>query len=173
MTMLGSAPAAGSFIIRAAGRRDVDAVAVLLTASAEAQGWRDSLCVNAEGLLREGFGDSPRFQLLVAESNTDVAGFALYFFTYSTWTSVNGLYLEDLYVDPAWRRQGIARALMRELASIAVNAGCRRFQWLVLRSNEPALRFYESLGAEGAQDWLLMQLRGGELDRVVREGPSR
>jgi GNAT superfamily N-acetyltransferase len=163
-----TAPSAGSFIIRAAGPRDVDAIAVLLTTSAEAQGSRDSLCVNAEGLLREGFNDRPRFHVLVAASNTGIVGFALYFFTYSTWTSVNGLYLEDLYVDLGWRRHGIARALMRELASIAVNAGCRRFQWLVLRSNEPALRFYESLGAEGAHDWLLMQLGGDGLDRLVR-----
>jgi GNAT superfamily N-acetyltransferase len=164
-----TAPPSGSFIIRAAGPSDVDAIAELLTASAEAQGWRDSLCVNSEGLLREGFSDRPRFHALVAESNTEIVGVALYFFTYSTWTSANGLYLEDLYVDLGWRRHGIARALMRELASIAVGSGCRRFQWLVVRSNEPALRFYESLGAEGAHDWLLMQLRGDGLDRLVRD----
>jgi hypothetical protein len=82
--------AAGSFIIRAAGPRDVDAIALLLTASAEAQGWRDSLCVNAETLLRDGFVNSPRFHLRVADANTAIVGFALYFFTYSTWTSVNG-----------------------------------------------------------------------------------
>jgi GNAT superfamily N-acetyltransferase len=121
-----TAPLVGSFIIRAAGRRDVDAIAALLTASAEAQGWREALCVNAKGLLRDGFGDSPRFRVLVAESNTGIVGFALYFFTYSTWISVNGLYLEDLYVDLDWRRHGIARALMHELARIAVIAGCRR-----------------------------------------------
>src|SRR5260370_28522663 len=151
-------PPAGSFLIRAAEPGDVDAIALLLTASAEAQGCRDSLCVDAEALLRDGFAGRPRFHVLVAESSAGIVGFALYFFTYSTWTSVNGLYLEDLYVDLGSRRHGIARALMGELASIAVNAGCRRFQWLVLRSNEPALRFYESLGAEGAHDWLVMQL---------------
>jgi GNAT superfamily N-acetyltransferase len=75
-------------------------------------------------------------------------------------------------VDLGWRRHGIARALMRALASIALNAGCRRFQWLVLPSNEPALRFYESLGAEGAQDWLVMQLRGDGLDRLVQDQTS-
>jgi GNAT superfamily N-acetyltransferase len=160
--------AAASFIVRAAGPRDVDAIAMLLTASAEAQGWRESLCVNAKALLRDGFADNPRFHALVAESHTGIAGFALYFFTYSTWTSVNGLYLEDLYVDLGWRRRGIARALMGELASIAASAGCRRFQWLVRRSNEPALRFYESLGAEAAHDWLMMQLRGDELDNLAR-----
>jgi GNAT superfamily N-acetyltransferase len=70
---------------------------------------------------------------------------------------VNGLYLEDLYVDPAWRRHGIARALMGELASVAARAGCKRFQWTVLRANESAIRFYESLGARAADDWLMMQ----------------
>jgi len=160
-------PPAAGFIIRAAEPGDVDAIALLLAASAEAQGCRDSLCVNAEALLRDGFVSRPRFHLLVAESSTGIVGLALYFFTYSTWTSVNGLYLEDLYVDPGSRRQGIARALMAELAGIAVNAGCRRFQWVVLRSNGPALRFYESLGAEGAHDWLLMQLRGDGLDRLA------
>jgi len=77
----------------------------------------------------------------------------VYFFTYSTWTSINGLFLEDLYVAAAWRRHGIARAIVTALTRVAHTAGCRRFQWLVLRSNQAAIRFYESLGAETADDW--------------------
>jgi GNAT superfamily N-acetyltransferase len=158
------APAA--FSIRSATRDDITAIADMLAASAEAQGSRDQLCVDAARLLEDGFGESPRFHALVAEADGRLIGLALYFFTYSTWTSVNTLYLEDLYVDAGWRRQGIARALMRMLATLARDAGCRRVQWLVKRNNASAIRLYESLGAEAAGVWQLMQLRGDALDRA-------
>src|SRR5579859_1552450 len=101
--------------IRAARRDDVQVMAQLLMASAESQGERESLCVGAADLLREGFSDAPRFHALIAEANGRAVGLALYCITFSTWTSINGLHLEDLYVDLQWRRQGVARALMREL----------------------------------------------------------
>jgi GNAT superfamily N-acetyltransferase len=151
--------------IRPAVREDAGAIAEMLAASAEAQGAADRLCVRVDTLIRDGFGDNPRFHALVAESDSRLVALALYFFTYSTWVSPNGLYLEDLYVDPSWRRRGIARALMRELGRIAVRADCRRFQWSVLRANRHALGFYKSLGAETADDWLLMQWPSDVLPR--------
>jgi GNAT superfamily N-acetyltransferase len=148
----------GSVIIRPAGRDDVGAMARLLLESAESQNARESLCVDAADLLREGFGDAPRFHALVAEVSGHIVGLALYYFNFSTWKSINGLHLEDLYVERAWRRRGIAAALMRELADVAVRHHCRRFQWFVLQSNDGARRFYVSLGAQTSDDWAFMQL---------------
>lgn len=81
------------------------------------------------------------------------------FFNYSTWTSRNGLYLEDLYVAPAFRRLGVARELMRRLEAIAVERGCGRLQWLVLRGNLGAIRFYESQSARALPEWQVMLKR--------------
>jgi len=158
----------GDFMIRGAGPEDVSRIEALLRDSAESQGSREALCVDAAALLREGFGDRPRFRALVAESTGGIIGVAVYCFTFSTWTSINGLYLEDLYVDSAWRRQGVARALMIELAHIAVENDCRRFQWLVLRTNNAALDFYKSLGAAEADGWMPMQLDSETLRRVTQ-----
>ena len=156
--MLRNSPAMDQIVIRAADERDVDALMRLLTASAESQGAGDSLCVDAEDLLRHGFGHSPRFHALVAEASGRVVGLALYCFNFSTWKSVNGLHLEDLFVEAEWRRHGVARALMRELVDIALKSDCGRFQWFVLRSNSGARHFYESLGARTMDDWAFMQL---------------
>jgi ribosomal protein S18 acetylase RimI-like enzyme len=87
------------------------------------------------------------------------ASIALSFFNYSTWTSRHGLYLEDLYVAPAFRRLGVARALMQRLEAMAVERGCERLQWLVLRENLGAIRFYESQSARALPDWLVMLKR--------------
>ena len=147
-----------AMVIRPARPEDVDAIARLLKASAESQGEPHALCVTAADLLREGFGKAPRFHALLADAGGEIAGLALYVFHFSTWTSINGIHLEDLYVSPEWRGRGVARALMRELTDIARRAGCRRLRWFVLRSNEGARRFYESIGAETLADWVYMQV---------------
>lgn len=145
-------------LIRAARPDDVDVISRMLRDSAESQGEPDALCVTSADLLREGFGAAPRFHALLAEAEGTVVGLALYVFHFSTWTSINGIHLEDLYVDPAWRRHGVAHALMRELGAIARHTGCGRLRWFVLRSNERGRRFYESIGAETLGDWMYMQL---------------
>lgn len=145
-------------VIRRARPDDVDAIARLLRESAEHQGAPDALCVDAADLLREGFGAAARFHALVADADGRLVGLALYGFNFSTWTSINGIHLEDLYVDPAFRRRGVALALMRELAAIARSTGCRRLRWFVLRSNTAARRFYEAIGAEPLEDWLYTQI---------------
>lgn len=150
--------------VRAGRREDVDAIVRMLAASADSQGEPDALCVTAADLLREGFGDTPSFQALLAEADGAVVGLALYTFGFSTWTSVNGIHLEDLYVEPAWRRHGVAHALMRELAAVARRHGCRRLRWFVLRSNESARRFYESIGGEVLADWIYMQMDAAVLE---------
>ena len=154
--------------IRKALPDDVVRIAELLIESAEIQGEPEALCVDAAVLLREGFGEPRRFRALVAESAGGIVGVAVYCFTFSTWTSINGMYLEDLYVEAAWRRRGIARALVLALANIAVEHDCRRFQWLVLRSNQAAIAFYESLGATATDEWMPMQMDSTTLERVTR-----
>jgi GNAT superfamily N-acetyltransferase len=165
MTSTSGRPIASDVTLRDARPSDVGRIVELLARSAEEQGSLDALCVDTDILLREGFGEHPRFHAIVADANGQVVAIAVYFFTFSTWTSVNGLHLEDLYVARDWRRRGIARALMEKLAAVAAEHGCRRFQWFVLRDNRDAIRFYESLGATVADEWRLMQLGSGMLDR--------
>ncbi len=121
-------------------------------------------------LLRDGFGPAPRFHCLVAEWAGAPAGFAFYFHNYSTWQGRWGLYLEDLFVRPAFRGKGIGKALLVELARIAVREGCGRFQWQVLDWNEPALRFYQKLGARRMGEWVTMRIEGEALERLARNG---
>ena len=145
-------------IIRPATPSDLRVIVDLLGDSAEAQGDRPALCVDEADLLRDAFSPAPRVRLLVAEADREIVGIAVYTFTYSTWTSINGIYMEDLYVVPAWRHHGVARDLVARLAVIAQETGCRRFQWQVLLTNTAAIKFYESLGAHIEAGWAPMQL---------------
>ena len=91
---------------------------------------------------------------MICEYSDEPIGFAVYFYNYSTWLGKPGLFLEDLYVSPGYRGLGAGKALLQHLARIAVARGCGRFEWNVLDWNEPAIRFYESLGAESLNDWI-------------------
>lgn len=151
---------------RLAAVRDLRNVYELLLSSAREQGNEEGLCATEENLIEDGFGANPRFQVLIAEEDGGVVGLALHFFIYSTWTSRKGLYLEDLYVRPEFRKQGIARELMRELAQIAKQNGCGRMIWLVLRSN-PAVAFYTRLGAAALEEWMPMQMKSAEIESLA------
>jgi GNAT superfamily N-acetyltransferase len=144
--------------IRPARPSDVPLMLSMLRASAAAQGSPDSLVVTEANLLEDGFGPQPKFHCLIAEVEGAVAGMALYFFNYSTWVSRVGLYLEDLYVDPTFRRSGVARALLQRLWALAKDAGGARMQWLVHRDNQAARKLYESFGARFLDQWLLMTI---------------
>jgi len=111
-------------------------------------------------IIRDGFGERPYFQVLIAEWSDEAVGFAFYFFNYSTWLGRPGLYLEDLFVLPAFRKKGIGKALLSELAKIAVEKNCGRMQWQVLDWNQPAIDFYESLGAFNLREWYTYRLEG-------------
>ena len=153
--------------VRPATSGDVPDIYVMLRASAREQHGEESLCATKENLIRDGFGDSPRFHVLIAEQDGKAVGLALYFFIYSTWTSRNGLYLEDLYVKPEYRKQGVAQALMQELAHVAKQNGCGRMMWLVLRQN-PAVKFYRRLGAAALEDWMPMQMKTAEIEALAQ-----
>jgi GNAT superfamily N-acetyltransferase len=117
--------------------------------------------------LRDGFGADPKFHVVFAEWDGKPAGFALFFYNYSTWQGRPGLYLEDLFVKPEFRGKGIGKALLLHLAKIAVENNCGRYQWQVLDWNEPAIKFYESLGAEMMKEWLTMRVDGDGLKKLA------
>jgi GNAT superfamily N-acetyltransferase len=117
-------------------------------------------------LLRDGFTEPKRFHCLIAEHGDAPAGFALYFYNYSTWRGHAGIYLEDLFVRPAYRGKGIGKALLSRIASIAVAEGCPRLEWAVLDWNTPAIDFYHSLGAKPMSEWTTMRVSGDALQRL-------
>lgn len=109
------------------------------------------------------FESDPVASVLVAEAGARVVGIALWFRTYSTWTGVPGIYLEDLYVEPGQRGSGLGKALLASLARIAVDRGYRRVEWAVLDWNTPSIEFYEALGARPMADWTTYRLTGDAL----------
>jgi len=118
-------------------------------------------------LLRDGFSGAPRFFVEIAEWEGAPAGFALWFFNYSTWEGRPGLYLEDLFVRPAFRGRGIGKALLVHLARCAVAEECGRFQWQVLDWNLPAIGFYETLGARALKEWVTMRVSEPDIARLA------
>lgn len=118
----------------------------------------DAVLATAADLLRDGWGATPRFRCVIADHDGTPAGFALFFTSYSTWRGHHGIRLEDLYVTPAHRGQGIGKALLAHLAKIAVAEGCPRLEWDVLDWNAPAIAFYHSLGAQTQTEWRIMRV---------------
>jgi GNAT superfamily N-acetyltransferase len=122
----------------------------------------------AARLRRDGFGARRYFRVLLAERGRTAVGFALYFFTYSTFLAKPTLFLEDLFVWPDERSTGAGKALLRALAREAVRNGCGRMDWLVLANNSPAIRFYRGLGAKLHAEWVPTRLSGALLRRLAR-----
>jgi GNAT superfamily N-acetyltransferase len=120
-----------------------------------------------EDIVRDGFGDEPCFRALLSEWDSEPIGMALYWFGWSTWRGRPVLHLEDLVVEPAHRRRGVGRALMRELAVRAVERGCARFQWPIVKRDDPAFPFYESLGARVLWEWPMVGLEGDALAQLA------
>jgi diamine N-acetyltransferase len=118
---------------------------------------------------RELGADNPVIRVLIAEWDGQPAGFALYFFNFSTFVGRPGLYLEDLFVRPAMRQHGIGRALLRALARIALERDCGRMEWAVLDWNEPALKFYKSLDARQMKEWIIHRLTPVEIGKLAAE----
>ena len=113
------------------------------------------------------FGENSTTQAVIACVNDDPIGFAVFFYNYSTWLGKHGLYLEDLYVAPEYRGIGAGKVLLNHLAKIAVSKGCGRFEWNVLDWNEPAIKFYQSIGAKPQNEWVGYRLSGKELQEFA------
>jgi GNAT superfamily N-acetyltransferase len=124
--------------------------------------------VATEADIRNSLFDAASPRALICTVGGEPAGFAVYFFNYSTWQGRKGLYLEDLYVTPAHRHAGAGKALLQHLARLAVAEGCGRFEWSVLDWNEPALQFYRSIGASPMQEWVRHRLAGTALEEFAR-----
>ncbi len=156
-------------VIRKATPSDVPGVLALVKDLAAYEREPDAVVATEADFLRDGFGEAPAFHVLVAEdAQAEVIGFALYFFSYSTWIGRRCLYLEDVFVQPEHRGKGAGIALMKALAKEAVAKECRRFVWQVLDWNAPAIAFYERLGAEVLREWLTVRLEGDALAELAR-----
>src|SRR5271165_5669909 len=153
--------------IRAATADDVPQILDFIRALAAYEREPDAVTATEEGLLRDGFGPNPFYFCLIAEHDGVPAGFALYFFNYSTWMGRPGLYLEDLFVHVEFRGLGIGKALLQRVAAIAVENNCPRLQWEVLDWNTPAIDFYSAMGAEFLDAWRNVRVTGEALQRLA------
>ncbi len=156
--------------IREATRQDVPAIHGLIGELADYERLRAVFTGEAADLASHLFDEPRCAHALVAWRHNMVIGFALYFFNYSTFLCKPGLYLEDLYVQPAFRGQGVGKGLLRELARRAAARGCGRMEWSVLDWNAPSIAFYRSLGAEAMDEWTTFRLTGEAITRLAAAG---
>ncbi len=159
------------FRIRLAAASDVSLILELIHALATFEREPDAVVATEADLLRDGFGERPLFHCLIAEEDGVAAGFAFYFFNYSTWRGRPGIHLEDLFVRPEFRGKGIGKALLIEVAAVAVAKQCGRFQWDVLDWNQTAIDFYHSLGAKFLSEWRIMRVSGEALTALALGRP--
>ena len=158
------------FEVRGATRQDVPLVLELIRELAEYEKLSHEVVATEDSLLEWLFGDRPVAEVLLAEYGTEAAGFALFFHNFSTFLGKPGIYLEDLYVRPRFRRSGIGKSMLAHLARLARERGCGRVEWSVLDWNEPSIRFYESLGAVAMDDWTVHRMTGEALERLADVG---
>jgi len=163
--------------IRNATKNDLGLVLQFIRHLAVYEREPDAVIATEADLLRDGFGPDPKYRCLIAEWDGKPAGFAFFFFNYSTWLGKPGLYLEDLFVLPEMRGHGIGKGLLQKLAQIAVTENCYGMRWQVLEWNEPALKFYDLLGAKIMDEWETMRLMEPALSKLAggaaSEQPSR
>ena len=155
--------------IRPAGRADVPLIAELIRGLARFEKMEDQVTMTEERLAANLFGERRYAETLIAEQDGDPVGFALFFHNFSTFLAQPGIYLEDLFVLPEHRGRGIGRALLKELARLAVERGCGRLEWAVLDWNRNAIGFYERLGARPNSEWTVYRLAGEALAALGRE----
>jgi len=157
------------FTIRTARREDAPEILSLIREIAEYEHLAHEVVATEPLIDAAVFGPRPCVEVLIAESDGKVAAFALFFQNFSTFLGRPGIFLEDIFVRPQFRRRGIGRALFRRVAAIAVERNCGRLEWAVLDWNKPALDFYRSLGAVAMSDWTTHRLTGPALQRLAAE----
>lgn len=163
----------GGVRISRATERDVPLIVQLIRELAEYERAPNEAVATVEGMTRALFGASPQAEVLIAHFDDEPAGFALFFYNFSTWTGKRGIYLEDIFVRPEMRRHGIGALLFKELAAIAVARDCPRLEWAVLNWNELAINFYKKIGATAKDDWTTFRLSGDKLKKLAGEkGPA-
>ena len=153
--------------IRSARPGDEALVLSFIRALAEYEKLLDRVVATEDSVRQALFGPNPRLFCDIAEWNGEPAGFAVWFYNYSTFLARHGIYLEDLFVKPDYRGKGIGKELLVHLAARAVREGCGRLEWAVLDWNEPAIHFYESLGARPVDGWTVYRLTGEALAKLA------
>jgi GNAT superfamily N-acetyltransferase len=156
--------------IAAATPADIPVILELIRELAAYEHLEDQVVATPESLRSALFGAAPSAAAVIARVDAMPAGFALYFHNFSTFLGKPGLYLEDLYVRPAFRGRGVGKRLLVHLAALALSRGCGRFEWAVLDWNRPARDFYESLGAAPNAEWINYRLTGEALRRLALAG---
>jgi GNAT superfamily N-acetyltransferase len=169
MTFSDSTPSPQTPItIRPATPADISTLVTLIQALAEYEKLSHDVTGCPEDLARHLFGERPYAEAVLAELDGATAGMALYFYNFSTFLMQPGLYLEDLFVLPDYRRRGVGQALFRYLGQLALERDCGRFEWSVLDWNTPAIEFYQRMGAEIKPEWQLCRLTGDALQTFGR-----
>ena len=153
--------------LRGAEPRDLAAIVELIGELAAFEHLSHLVEVTPESLAPHLFGDKPVAECIVAEQGSEIVAFALFFTNFSTFLGKPGLYLEDLYVRPTQRSQGLGRAMLEHLGRLAVERGCGRFEWSVLDWNERAIGFYQAMGATVMPDWRICRVAGESLQRFA------
>lgn len=155
-------------LLRPAREADLPAIVGLITELAVFEKLEHLVVVTPESLKPHLFGPKPAAECVVGEVGGTVVAFALFFQNFSTFLGRPGLYLEDLYVQPAHRGTGLGKTLLQHLGALAVERGCGRFEWSVLDWNEKAIRFYEAMGATVMPDWRICRVTGAALEGYRR-----
>lgn len=155
------------FQIRRAQVDDVSVILELIRDLATYERAPEEAVATKDQLVDVLFGERPVAEVLLALEGDSPVGFAVYFYNFSTWLGRPGLYLEDLFVKPEKRGKGYGRALLVELAKIARNRGCGRMEWAVLNWNEPAIKFYRTLGAKPMNEWTVFRLTREEIAKLA------
>ena len=153
--------------LRPARPADLDTIIALVHGLAEYEREPDAVQLDRDELHEHLFGARPFAEVILAEDAGQVVGFALFFHNFSTWTGKPGIWLEDLFVRPEHRGKGHGKALLIELACLAVERNCGRLEWSVLDWNEPSIQFYRSLGARPMDEWTTYRVDGDALRRLA------
>jgi len=156
-------------IVRSATPADVPAIFNLIQALAEYEKLSHAVTGNPENLEQHLFGSKPYAEAIIAEYEEKSVGFALFFHNYSTFLTQPGIYLEDLFVLPQYRRQGIGKALLTYLAKLALSRDCGRLEWSVLDWNESAIAFYKSMGASILDEWRICRVNDESLITMANQ----
>jgi GNAT superfamily N-acetyltransferase len=154
-----------AFRIEPATERDLPLILKLIQDLAEYEKLAHAVA-STEDVLRESLFRKRAAEVVIGYAGDEPAGFAVFFQTFSTFLGVPGMYLEDIFVEPKWRRKGLGRQLIAHLARIAAERGYGRVEWSVLDWNEPAIRFYTALGAQPMDEWTVFRLTGESLRRL-------
>jgi len=158
--------------LRPATPQDIPQILTFIRELAEYERAPEQAVATPADMARYVFGDQPLAFVVMADWAGEPAGFALWFYNFSTWEGRPALYLEDLFVRPGFRGKGIGKALLKHLAALALQKGCTRYVWQVLDWNTPSLDFYQAMGAQVLKEWLTCRVEGEALKRLARGAPD-